>query len=285
MKRAFTLMELLVVIGIMGLLGLVSVGGYRAMQRGMEDRGALQNANTMIRAAYQRAQIDRQPTAVFFWNETLKSATADDFEVVVGKAVAIRRHGRFSDVRGGMLVDEFGDLNQTYPAEGDDEGGSSSASAMPLYVYPMERLQQIASGGTLRRSTVKGFVKNASENVIFLSGQKSGGTGGNSIPAWGFEIVDKGGVDWQPGWAYGMEFIHFELPPNYIFGSSYSSNVEDPVKGAGVLVFDVGVNSGNGITTGGAVGGSTVDICLLKPEGASMRTKKVGTAGNPERNL
>ena len=52
MKRsAFTLIELLMVIMIMGLLGTVTVGGYRAMQRGMEERGVMENANHFIRAA------------------------------------------------------------------------------------------------------------------------------------------------------------------------------------------------------------------------------------------
>ena len=64
MKKAFTLVELLVVVGIMGLLGTVSVGGYRAMQRGMADKGVMENVNSFVRAAYQRAQIDRQPTAI-----------------------------------------------------------------------------------------------------------------------------------------------------------------------------------------------------------------------------
>ena len=72
MKRAFTLIELLLVVGIMGLLGTVSVGGYQQMRRGMEEKGVIQDVNTLIRAAYQRAQIDRQPTAVVFWNETLR---------------------------------------------------------------------------------------------------------------------------------------------------------------------------------------------------------------------
>ena len=74
MKRAFTLLELLVVIGIMGFMGTISVGGYRAMRRGMEERGVMQNVNQFIRSAYQRAQIERQPVAVYFWNETLRGS-------------------------------------------------------------------------------------------------------------------------------------------------------------------------------------------------------------------
>ncbi len=93
-RRGFTLLELLVVIAIMGLLGTASVGGYRAMQRGMEERGVMQNVNEFIRAAYQRAQIDRQPVAVYFWNECIREESDMQTAVVVGKAVAVRRSGR-----------------------------------------------------------------------------------------------------------------------------------------------------------------------------------------------
>ena len=43
-RRAFTLVELLMVVMIMGILGAVTVGGYRAMQRGMEERGVMDKA-------------------------------------------------------------------------------------------------------------------------------------------------------------------------------------------------------------------------------------------------
>ena len=79
MKKAFTLLELLVVMGIMGLMGTLSIGGYRAMQRGMEERGVMQSVNTMIREAYQRAQIDRQPVAIYFWSEKLGVEAPDSW--------------------------------------------------------------------------------------------------------------------------------------------------------------------------------------------------------------
>ena len=124
--KGFTLIELLVVIGIMGLLGTASVGGYRQMRRGMEEKGVLQDVNTLIRAAYQRAQIDRQPTAVVFWNETLRgeSDNADESAIVVGRAVAVRRSGRITGVKGDILLDEFADLDLSYQV---DDGSGSSA--------------------------------------------------------------------------------------------------------------------------------------------------------------
>ena len=61
----------------MGLLGTVSVGGYRAMQRGMEERGVMENVNAVIKTAYERAQIDRRPTVMYFWNEKPVTVNVD----------------------------------------------------------------------------------------------------------------------------------------------------------------------------------------------------------------
>lgn len=287
MKKAFTLLELLVVMGIMGLLGTISVGGYRAMQRGMEERGVMQSVNSFIRSAYQRAQIDRQPTAIYFWNETLRSATDLENEVVVGKAVAIRRYGRFSDFRGELLVDEFGDLNSTYmTADGEeDAAGGIGTCASPMYIYPMEKLSDIASATTLRRSAVEGRVKKVTRSVMFLSGPKNDSTAEEEIPAWGFVLVDAGGINWRAGMAYGMEFLTLELPHNYIFGSDYSTSVENPIRGAGTLVFDVGVNRGTGLTTGGTLSRDNIAVYSLRQEGASLKAKEVAQSESPERRL
>ena len=61
-KRAFTLVELLVVVGIMATLATVSIGSYFAVVRGMADRGALAAATSVISLALERARIDMQPT-------------------------------------------------------------------------------------------------------------------------------------------------------------------------------------------------------------------------------
>ncbi len=297
MKRAFTLLELLVVMGIMGLMGTVSVGGYRAMQRGIEERGVTQTVNTMIRAAYQRAQIDRQPVAIYFWNETLRAETAEEFAVVAGRAVAIRRNGRFSDVRGENLIDEFADLNLTYEAESSDNSSSSSSSSSTsggsFYIYPIDKLRDIQSSSQLKRTLVRGQIEACNETVNFLSrGTKTGNkTSGSTdeneeeIVRWGFKIEDKGGVEWKPGMAYGMEFIEIRLPQNYIFGSDFSTSAMTPIKEAGTIVFDVGVNRGSGLTTGGTMGRNTIDIYSIRPSGATMKAQKVVTTENPEENL
>jgi len=287
MSKAFTLLELLVVMAIMGLLGTASVGGYRAMQRGMEERGVMASVNTLIRAAYQRAQIDRQPTVVYFWNETIRKADDDNHEVVIGKAVAVRRSGRLSDVRGQLLVDEFGDLNLSYrsSAENDDEENEgSSETENETYIYPMNRLSDMQSTTTLRRSLVKGNVVKAFETPLFLTGTKTSDADDdeNGIPAYAFELVNANGVSWRPGMAYGFEFMELQLPKNYIFGSQYSQSVENPIQEAGTLVFDVGYNSGGGLTTGGTAGRNSIAVCSLRPDGETLKVEQVAQSDNPE---
>lgn len=287
MKKAFTLLELLVVMGIIGLLGTVSVGGYHAMQRGMEERGVMQNVNAFVRAAYHRAQIDRQPTAVYFWNETIRSSTVDEHEIVVGKAVAVRRHGRLSRVQGGLLVDEFADLDCTYEKEGD-EGAGEGTDQNVIYLYPMERLNEIASNSQLYRSTVFGRVVDAAEVVVFADGsqpRQDGNDEDNMVSAWAFELDDAGGVQWRAGMAYGLEFMHLELPHGYVFGSDYSTSVDNPVRTAGTLVFDVAVNKGSGAQSGAVEGRKTVPVYSLRADGASLKAEKVADSDSPEEKL
>ena len=135
MKRAFTLLELLVVITIMAIMGSLAVSGYRQMRRGMEERSVVQNVNQFMRSAYQRAQIDRQAVGIYFWNETLQEASANKSLVVVGKAIAVRRSGRITNVQGGYLYDEFGDLNfnRKVVSEDEDDYPSSSSSTPGIF--------------------------------------------------------------------------------------------------------------------------------------------------------
>lgn len=281
MKKGFTLVELLTVIALMGLLGTAAIGGYRAMQRGMEQKGVMNNANSAIRAVFQRAQIDRQPTLIYFWNETLASETADENAVVVGKAVAIRRHGRLSDVRGKLLVDEFGDLERAYPVstDEDDRASGSGNDNDTMYLYPMDNLSAMSS---LRRSRVKSRVVDGSEAPLFLTGRKT--IGDNEIYAYAFEVVDANGVEWRAGTAYGLEFLSIQLPHGYIFGTQYSNSTEDPIRYIDTLVFKPGVTSSSGNTSDGIVGKSQIDVNYLKSIGATLTPVSIGKTDTPDRN-
>ena len=72
-RAAFTLVELMVVIGLMALLGTVSVTGYFAAVRGMADRAAKQDTVALVRQAMQVCLIDQTPTAVLFFNRQTKA--------------------------------------------------------------------------------------------------------------------------------------------------------------------------------------------------------------------
>ena len=294
MNRAFTLIELMVVMAIMGLLGTVSVGGYRAMQRGMEERGVMQSVNSLLRTAYQRAQIDRQPVVVFFWNQTERPASEDHNEIVVGRAAVVRRYGRITAVSDGLLVDEFADLDLTYPKEDDKKNGSgSSARQAGRFIYPMENLSALQGGTSLKRTSVAHVVRRSTQTVNYLFKQDGGATplaGGkddsqDEISAWGFEVVDMGGVSWKAGMAYGMEIMDIRLPNNYLFGSQYSTSMSSPISGAGTMVFDIAASTGNGLITGGTQGRNSVSVYSLRPNGGNLEAVKVADSDNPERSL
>ena len=295
-RRAFTLVELLVVVGIMGLLGTISVGGYRAMRRGMEERGVMQNVNFFLRAAYQRAQIDRLPTAVFFWNETIRGATADDNEIVVGKAVAVRRAGRISAIDGDDLIDEFADLDRTYPTDdGDDESKVSEKNT--LYLYPLDKLSNFGSGSGVRRSIVAGTVCNHAPDLEYLldEGQNGKQNRNNAQPKqvrseefkeYAYRLVDKGDVQWSAGMAYGFEFANLVLPHGYIFGNDYSSNKDHPVKPVKTIVFRVGKIKYKGTTVGNPTPLDTVKVYSLRPgTDGSLSAQEVGTSEKPNEKL
>lgn len=283
-RKGFTLLELLVVVGIMGLLGTASIGAYRSITRGMEERGALQNASQFMHAAFQRAMIDRQPTAVYVWNETLQSSTADENEIVVGKAVAVRRAGRITGVDGNYLQDEFADLNLTYPVN----EGSQNGSTMFLY-----QLDNVMDG--LKRSRVYDSVHKSSVAEIYLLNPVGGATeqttgslpapsGSGTINIYGFEIENANGVTWEVGNAYGFEFMSLELPHNFIFGNSqgdYSNDISNPIAGEKKLVFGGGAG-GYERRSDNVQGANTIKISALRQDqSGNIKPVEIGTTADP----
>ena len=292
MNRAFTLIELLVVVGIMGLLGTISVGGYRAMQRGMEERGVLENAGSIVKVAYERAQIDRQPAMLFFWNETIRSQSDEDNEIVVGHAVAVRRSGRLSGLDGDYLLDEFADLEQAFPPPDDAQGSASSGSSskgatasndkvntMKLYC-----LDNLTAGSSRQFSIVSSQVERRKfTGEIYPHGKpQNDGVGDGDLEMYGFRLVNKNGVSWKTGSAYGFEFAEITLPKNYIFGQNHSTTTSDPVREAPSMVFRVGVNTGSGISPGSCIDGSMTVYSLRPDKSGNLSAQKVGTIDLPK---
>lgn len=227
-QAGFTLVELLVSIGLMALLATLASTGYYAAARGMADRGVETDVKSIIRQTMQRALIDQVPTALIFYNQRLKEDVGDDGEeVVCGTAVAIRMAGRVSQVSGDYLIDEFADLNCTYPTN-----SRSGDMGMPLY-----RLNGARNGLSGCRTIVDSniqpaFGSSGAADYMIATGYST------NVVLWAFR--KKGGAgSWKAGDAYATEISTLRLPKGYYFGSTAPTQYEpkDP-SGTKGLVFD-----------------------------------------------
>ena len=284
-KGGFTLIELLMVVMIMGLLGTVTVGGYRAMQRGMEERGVMENANHFIRAAYRRAQIDRQPVALYFWNETLREETDTEPMIVVGKAVAVRRAGRISRCFDSWLYDEFGDLDKERLVENfDDENGenANSGSTENDNLIPIYKMNSRSSSGRSLVSQTTKNVTSSNRDALLSTGEVK------DIPCYAYVMKNAGTAgEWHVGDAYGLEFAEIQLPHGYLFGSSYHKRPQDKTSAGDytTMWFDVSLNSGDG-SDEGATGTSTIQIYSLRPgKSGELEAQPVATTDKPTEGL
>lgn len=290
MKRAFTLLELLVVMAIMGIMGTAAVGGYRQLQRGMAERGVMDNANQFIRSAYQRAQIDRTPVEVYFWNETLKSRSEDANEVVVGRAVAVRRRGRISALSSlegkQLLIDEFGDLEQfDYDQNSNIEYAENPNNDSEARLYQMEGNDQMSYSvifATPRTRDTHGYATERFVTHSPVTGNTSSQSPNSSqenvgsIIQYGYCVKSQGNAkSWQIGSAYGFEFQQIELPHGFIFGSQYSTNARDPIQGERKVVYKPDSSSAQ-----------TVDVYALRPgQDGMLSAQKVSSTDNPAQSL
>ena len=259
-RRGFTLVELLVVIGLMALLGTLSVGGYFAAARGMKVRGAVQDTISFLRNAYQTCQIDQTPVAVVFYNRY--TGRKDDGGEMYGTAVAVKMAGRISMKAGGgrrvgangsasggttgpLLVDEFADWNAAYPHEAGQDSTSAGrrlfnmrniettaktglkgcSSLMNDWVgyVRMSDLQEkewLATANMDTQTWCDTYEKTAAKN---LQSGASDYANGNDF-RWGFSFHAKNdglnAAGWRIGDAYGVPIAEFDLPRGFIFGSS-----------------------------------------------------------------
>ena len=147
MRKAFTLIELMIVVGLMGLMAVISIGSYSAITRGMNDRAALDAAKSLADAALQRAALDRSKAYIYLFNEVTK--LDDDMEagIVCGMAIAVRPIGRITQVpEGGFYCDEFGDLDGTFDAL-EEDGEEASDSEKEQSAATFFRLYNISKKG------------------------------------------------------------------------------------------------------------------------------------------
>lgn len=236
-KRAFTLVELLVVVGIMAAMATMSIGSYFAVVRGMADRGALAAATSVISLAQERARIDLAPTVVYFYNELVQNKDENKGTelVVAGVAVAIRRAGRLTRVTGNYLGDEFADLDITY---GLSEGsGSLRGDTFRLYKFDFSGMKYSSVYSEVIEDSIdnESYLVERPQNRGF---RKASGDNEDPNEIISYAFVQKdGNVTWQVGDAYGYEFARIRLPDNYIFGgASDVPSQSQPIKNVSTVI-------------------------------------------------
>ena len=236
-KRAFTLVELLVVVGIMAAMATMSIGSYFAVVRGMADRGALAAATSIISLAQERARIDLSPTVVYFYNEIVqnKDESKGDELVVAGVAIAVRRGGRITHKTGSRISDEFADLDRTYGVK--DGASPLGGDSFRLYRFNFMKMEYSSVYTEVVEEPVGNETylveKPVDRGFKFDNGEREDPT---ELMAYAFEVLD-GNASWKPGDAYGYEFARIRLPDNYIFGSASDvPSASSPIKSVSPVI-------------------------------------------------
>ncbi len=292
-RAAFTLVELLVVIGIMAVLATISVAGYTAATRGMADRGVIQSTVSILRIAQQTCEIDRVPTKVFFFNRRLSDGSnEDDATLYQGTAIAVKQAGRLTIAPravGGLLIDEFADWHQAYPMT-----GSANAPGMRLFrmkesdeskdikdcsvmVQPFVTAYQLDDYLVQTGVTIKQWCdthkRTAGDNRP--NGASRYVNNGNNY-VWGFaaSTSSSGGNlstdSWLAGDPYGVEIARIDLPKGYIFGNSAPNS--DTLVSASVPAVNFDPEDFKPGPTPGRV-----PVSVMRPSGSTYSPKSIVT--------
>ena len=207
MRKAFTLLELLTVIAIMGILGSAAVGGYQAITRGMRERAALDIAKGVVDAACNRANIDMCRTYLYVYDEILSCDTDDAAGKVCGMVIAVKGVGRFSAIDGDLLLDEFADLDQQFRAmEKDDKPLTESeleSHSTKLRIFKLSE----QNGEYI-------IVRTGGYNERTETDLEDGET--HQYKKYGYKKLE-GNATFAIGEEYGKEFMVVRLPDGYTF--------------------------------------------------------------------
>lgn len=292
-RAAFTLVELLVVIGLMAVLATISVAGYSAASRGMADRGVIQSTVSIMRIAQQTCQIDRVPTKVLFFNQRLsEDADEDDATLYQGTAIAIKQAGRITispSSADGMLIDEFADWHQSYPLRGsvntpgmriyrmktnEKDGGINDCSVLVQpFVSHLALDDWMIQSGTRISQWCSDHRRTANDNRPQNAPSSYVPNGNNYV--WGFKPSSAGGdaslsvSDWDVGDPYGIEIARIDLPKGYIFGTTAPNGrklVQASVKATSFSPEALDPSPSH-----------AVPVSAMRPSGGTYRPKTVGT--------
>ena len=262
-EGGFTLVELIVVIGLMAMLATVSTGAYFAVTRGMAARGAVQDVASIIRFAQQACLIDQVPTAVLFYN--YRSDRASSGGDAYGRAVAIKMTGRISyvadggttanggTVSTGFLVDEFADWNQSFTHESD-----VGTKALSVRLYRMNNESELKSGYLKCSSLLYNWVgyvaldRFNAEYMVGAGAKVEDWCAAKDPPVtspypngvsyrWGLPFhVKNNGIDkssWKIGDAYGMEISSITRARSYLVGPTAPAGTKIEASAPKALVF------------------------------------------------
>lgn len=212
MRRAFTLLELLTAVGIMAMLGVAASGGYRALARGMRERSAVSAVSAALRAARERALVDREKTVVFCYNRLVRKPNAkeDVNGIVVGVVTAIRRGGRISGLSGELLYDEFTDLDRVYEGV-NDEAECARHKGLRLFRFQDDMKYSIVSDAVFRDDKKSAYLPSDGVEPT---------TPNLTLPAFYNLKKSQHEPTWKVGDEYAFEFLDVELPQGFVFGQS-----------------------------------------------------------------
>lgn len=229
MKKGFTLVELMLVVGLMALMGTIAIGGYSAATRGIADRGALDAAKSIADAAVERARLDRTRTYLYLFDEVTGYDDDIDAGTCQGLMIAVRATGRITAIVNGLYCDEFNlerieatSEEEEDEAESESEGANAEEKATVTRIY---RLAQGVSSSSGYLSVYEGnFTTRITDTIDLDEVTEEQDAPENKQVEWkiyGYKQAGSGGsAAFQIGDLYGKEFAITRLPPNYTFSSN-----------------------------------------------------------------